>query len=170
MAAGEYTLAIKSGLPQDISPLTISIFELDALPQEPDGVGGVVAEQFTPAQQPLYTGSKQDRWRWSVSCAMTTENQRKLAAFYEWQQNRLLNQLDGDLTWTDEHFEAPPQATPTRTLVSNLTSADGQIYGYPIVNCLISKPKREIRDLDDFRRNVLYPYRCTFQVTEVRSA
>ncbi len=168
MATGEYTLAIKTGLPQDISALTIFTFELDSLPQEPDGFGSVVADQFTPAQQPLYVGAKTDRWIWTVSCALTTEKQRKLAALYEWQQNRLLNQLDGDLTWTDEHFEVPPQATPTRTLVSTQTSADGQSYGFPVVNCIITKPKREIRDLNDFRRDV-YPYRCTFQILEVRT-
>ena len=168
MATNEYTLAIKTGLPQDISPLTISVFELDAIPQEPDGVGGVVASDFTPVQQAFYSGAKQDRWIWTVSCAMTTENQRKLAAFYEWQQNRLLNQLDGDLSWTDEFFEIPPQATPTRTLVSTSVSADGQSYGFPIVNCFLSKPKREYRNLEDLNRDV-YPYRCSFQILEVRT-
>lgn len=169
MAEGEYTLKIASGLSQDISPLTIALFQIEGLPAEPETFDSVIADRFTPAQVPLYTGSKRGRLVWNVAAVMTIAQSRKLGALYQWQQNRSLNQLDARLTWIDEYYHIDPQATPTRALVTSLTSEDGQTYGYPVVDCLLGKPLREIRNLPAFQRD-LYPHLCTFQVTEVRSA
>lgn len=168
MATDSYTLAIKSGLPQDISAVTIDTFPSDHDGVEPPLVGGAVgAERRTPAQAPLYTGSKQDFLTWTVDCALPQADMLKLGALYEWQQNRLLNRLDGDLVWTDEYIYLKPQATLTRSVVSTLTTADGQRYGYPVVNVLLSAP--EFLPIGPESDGNIW-YRATFQVTEVRSA
>ncbi|MEL7504967.1 MAG: hypothetical protein AAFN18_21130 [Cyanobacteria bacterium J06554_6] len=165
MAQGEYTLAINSGLPQDISALTVANYPTSTPFTEPDIFGGAAATTWTPAQIPLLQGAKRDRLVWSVVAILEEADALKLGALYQWQQNRYLNQLDGRLTWTDEVFYHDPQATPIRTFVANLTSADGQTYGYPIVDCLISKPKKEI-----WQKGNPLTYQVTFQVEEVRVA
>ncbi len=166
MARGDYTLAINSGLLQDITALTISNFPRSSRPQKPSSAGAAAGTQHTPAQVPLYTGQKRRRYIWSVVCVLSEADMLKLGGLFEWQQNRLLNQLDGRLTWTDEILYAAPQATPTRTFVSNLTSADGQTYGFPIVDCEITDP--EISIYGGTGANI--DYLCSFVVTEVRSA
>ncbi len=168
MAANSYTLAIKSTLPQDISSLVIDTFPPDHGGIEPPIVGGAVGiNQRTPAQVPVYTGGKQDFLTWTVDCALPEADMLKLGALYEWQQNRLLNKLDGDLAWTDEFIYLKPQATLTRAVVATLITADGQSYGYPVVNVVISAP--EFFSIGSASDGTIW-HRAVFQITEVRSA
>ena len=160
-----YTLAISAGLPQDISALQISYFP-DGITNSPETIGFVEASNFTPAQVPLYTGPKTDRFVWNIDCTLPGEDMLKLLSLYEWQQNRLRNRLDGRLSWTDGFMYLPPQVTLTRSVTQVLTTADGQSYGYPVVDCLISAIERTIVGPDPS-----YSFqwtRCIFQVTEVR--
>ena len=166
IARRDYTLAINLSLPQDISALSINRFPKGSPPRKPNSNGFVSGVEHTPAQVPLFSGAKRDRLTWDVSAILTEAEYLKLGALFRWQQNRLLNQLDGRLTWTDGIFYADPEVTPTRTFVANLTSADGQTYGFPVVDCEITSPEAQIYGGSggDIR------YLCTFQVTEVRSA
>jgi hypothetical protein len=165
MAQGDYTLAINSSLTQDISALTINGFPRNSRPAAPESFEFVAVDQWTPGQVPLVAGNLRDRLVWNVATVLDEAASLKLMALFRWQQNRLLNKLDGRLTWTDEIFYMAPEATPTRTLLANLTSADGQTYGYPVVDCIITQPLREIFG----RSGTSFDYLCTFQIQETRS-
>lgn len=166
MAQGDYTLAIHSSLTQDISALSLNKFPQNTRPQSPDSFSFVEAQDWTPAGIPLATGNLRDRLVWNVAAVMSEADARKLGALFRWQQDRLLAGLDARLTWTDEIYHADPQSTPTRTFVANLTSEDGQTYGYPVVDCILGSITREV-----FGRNAgSFDYLCTFQVQETRSS
>lgn len=167
MAQDTYTLTIKSTLPQDISSLTIDTYPSDHEGiQKPEFLGDIIISQRTPAQEALYTGPKRDYYVWTIDCALPQGDMLKLDAMHGWQKNRLQNKLDGRLTLTDEYFYLKPEATLTRAVVSVLTTADGQNYGYPIVDVKITSPV--ISDLGSV--SGVRWYRCIFQAEEVFSA
>ncbi len=168
MAQNEYTLAIKSTLPQDISALTIDKYRQDSDGfQKPEFFGDISIQARTPAQVPLYTGPKVGYYVWTIDCALIEADMLKLDSLHGWQKNRLENQLDGRLTLTDENFYLKPRQTLTRSVVSTLTTNDGQSYGYPIVDVKITSPIIS-RISNDYSGNLWY--QCIFQAEEVFNA
>lgn len=167
MAADSYTIAIATGLTQDIAPVTLNSFPPDSDgAQPPEIIGAAAASAWTPAQVPQLTGPKRDRLLWTIDAAASQADALRLASFYGWQQNRIQNKLDARLSFTDEYFYTLPAPALTRAVVSQLATSDGQLYGYPVVDALISPVI--IEDLGRGVTSGIRWQRVAFQIEEAR--
>jgi hypothetical protein len=115
-------------------------------PASPDVFGDIQATAYTPGQLPVVTGALRPRLEWAIAAQLTEIEFAQLGALYRWQQKRLSQRLDARLEWIDRFnpTEPEPVAELTRNIVESQLTSWGHTYGYPVVNCLISKPSGPI--------------------------
>lgn len=161
-----YTVRIHPDLAQDIPALDIRSFPDGFEPPSPNVFGNAGVIDWTPAQMPLVGASKLDRLEWAIACKLTEEESLQLAALYAWQQRRLLANQDARLRWIDrfEPTEPEPLANLNRDIIDAKTTTYGYTYGFPVVDCLLSRPSRQLLS----SRGSTPVRLCAFTVTEVR--